>query len=98
LKNQWLRGVRVRESLIKLAHHLDLRKAKTASESFGEVQREFPHQFFSIFRPLLPRLLVFHKPPGYDRDCFEYWTSGSGFAPEIQTIRNFRHPLSEEQQ
>ena len=37
------------------------------------------------------------KPPGYDRDCFEYWTSGSGFAPEVQTIRNFRHPLSEEQ-
>ena len=37
------------------------------------------------------------KPPGYDRDCFEYWTSGSGFAPEFQTIRNFRHPLSEEQ-
>ena len=37
------------------------------------------------------------KPPGYDRDCFEYWTSGSGFAPEVQTARNFRHPLSEEQ-
>src|SRR6266567_7461195 len=37
------------------------------------------------------------KPPGYDRDCFEYWTSGSGFAPEVQTTRNFRHPLSKEQ-
>ena len=37
------------------------------------------------------------KPPGYDRDCFERWISGSGFAPEVQNTRNFRHPLSEEQ-
>ena len=37
------------------------------------------------------------KPPGYDRDCFEHWTSGGGFATEVQTIPNFRHPLSEEQ-
>jgi len=37
------------------------------------------------------------KPPGYDRDCFEQWTSGSGFAPETQAARNFRHPLSNEQ-
>jgi hypothetical protein len=37
------------------------------------------------------------KPPGYDHDCFEYWTSGSGFAPEVQATRNSRHPLSEEQ-
>ena len=37
------------------------------------------------------------KTPGYDRDCFQHWTSGSGFAPEIQTTRNFSHPLSEEQ-
>jgi hypothetical protein len=37
------------------------------------------------------------KPPGYDRDCFEFWTTGSGFAPEVQAMRNFRHPLSEEQ-
>ncbi len=37
------------------------------------------------------------KPPGYDRDCFQHWTSGSGFAPEVQTARNFSHPLSEEQ-
>ena len=37
------------------------------------------------------------KPPGYDRDCFQHWTSGSGFAPEIPTTRNFSHPLSEEQ-
>src|SRR5258707_2294864 len=37
------------------------------------------------------------KPPGYDRDCFEHWLSGSGFAPEVQTIRSVRHPLSKEQ-
>jgi hypothetical protein len=37
------------------------------------------------------------KPPGYDHDCFEYWTTGSGFAPEVQTVRNFRHPLAENQ-
>jgi len=37
------------------------------------------------------------KPPGYDRDCFEHWFSGGGFAPEVQAARNFRHPLSEEQ-
>ena len=37
------------------------------------------------------------KPPGYDRDCFEHWISGSGFAPEVQNTRTFRHPLSEEQ-
>jgi hypothetical protein len=38
------------------------------------------------------------KPPGYDRDCFEFWMTGSGFAPEVQTTRNFRHPLFEERQ
>ena len=37
------------------------------------------------------------KPPGYDRDCFQHWTSGSGFAPEVHSTRNVRHPLSEEQ-
>ena len=37
------------------------------------------------------------KPPGYDRDCFEHWFSGGGFAPEVQAVRIFRHPLSEEQ-
>jgi len=37
------------------------------------------------------------KPPGYDRDCFEYWTTGSGFAPEAQPARNFRHPLLEDE-
>ena len=34
------------------------------------------------------------KPPGYDRDCFEHWFSGGGFAPEAQTNRSMRHPLS----
>lgn len=38
------------------------------------------------------------KPPGYDRDIFEHWTSGSGFGPEVHTTRSFRHPLSEDQQ
>jgi len=38
------------------------------------------------------------KPPGYDRDIFEQVTTGSGFAPEFQTARSFRHPLSEGQQ
>lgn len=37
------------------------------------------------------------KPPGYDRDRFEQWTTGSGFAPEAQNARHFRHPLSDEQ-
>ena len=37
------------------------------------------------------------KPPGYDRDMFERVFTGSGFAPEAQNNRNFRHPLSEEQ-
>ncbi|MCU0783864.1 MAG: hypothetical protein MUF81_07405 [Verrucomicrobia bacterium] len=37
------------------------------------------------------------KPPGYDRDIFERWFTGNGFAPEAQCNRNFRHPLSEEQ-
>jgi hypothetical protein len=36
------------------------------------------------------------KPPGYDRDMFERWFSGSGFAPEVQSNRNVRRPLSEE--
>jgi hypothetical protein len=33
------------------------------------------------------------KPPGYDRDCFEYLVSGRGFAPE--TFRHTQHPLYE---
>ena len=31
------------------------------------------------------------KPPGYDRDCFEYLTTGRGFSP--QAGHNFNHPL-----
>jgi len=31
------------------------------------------------------------KPPGYDRDCFEYLVTGRGFAPE--TVRPIKHPL-----
>ena len=35
------------------------------------------------------------KPPGYDRDCFEHWISGSGFAPEGNPTLNSKHPLYE---
>jgi Flp pilus assembly protein TadB len=31
------------------------------------------------------------KPPGYDRDLFEYATTGRGFSP--QAGHNFNHPL-----
>jgi hypothetical protein len=31
------------------------------------------------------------KPPGYDRDCFEYLTTGRGFSPQAE--HNFIHPL-----
>jgi len=31
------------------------------------------------------------KPPGYDRDCFEYLLTGRGFSP--QSGRNCIHPL-----
>lgn len=31
------------------------------------------------------------KPPGYDRDCFEFWLRGSGFSPE--EIRSVKQPL-----
>lgn len=36
------------------------------------------------------------RPPGYDRDCFEQWLSGSGFGPEVPDPRHLCHPLSEE--
>lgn len=35
------------------------------------------------------------KPPGYDRDCFEHWVSGGGFAPEVLNSRSPKHPLAE---
>ena len=31
------------------------------------------------------------KPPGYDRDCFEYMTTGRGFSPDVR--RSCSHPL-----
>jgi hypothetical protein len=31
------------------------------------------------------------KPPGYDRDIFEYVTTGRGFSPEVN--RSCTHPL-----
>jgi hypothetical protein len=31
------------------------------------------------------------KPPGYDRDCFEYLLTGRGFSP--QSAPNCTHPL-----
>jgi hypothetical protein len=33
------------------------------------------------------------KPPGYDRDCFEYLVTGRGFSP--QAGHNYHHPLYE---
>ena len=33
------------------------------------------------------------KPPGYDRDCFEYWLSGRGFGPD--SVAQLKHPLLE---
>ena len=35
------------------------------------------------------------KPPGYDRDCFEHWVSGGGFAPELERIHDGDDPLAE---
>ena len=35
------------------------------------------------------------KPPGYDRDCFEYVVSGRGFSPEASRVRIPKHPLHE---
>lgn len=34
------------------------------------------------------------KPPGYDRDCLEYWTCGTGFSPEPQGSTPIQHPLT----
>ena len=31
------------------------------------------------------------KPPGYDRDCFEYLMTGRGFGPQVSP--HFNHPL-----
>ena len=31
------------------------------------------------------------KPPGYDRDCFEYLMTGRGFSPDAS--RSGSHPL-----
>jgi len=35
------------------------------------------------------------KPPGYDRDCFQYLVSGRGFGPEGQHTLNLKHPFYE---
>jgi len=37
------------------------------------------------------------KPPGYDRDCFEYLVGGRGFGPEVAALRSLNHPLLEKQ-
>jgi hypothetical protein len=34
------------------------------------------------------------KPPGYDRDFFEYWMSGTGFGPETRHAGSAQHPLT----
>ncbi|MGA9452919.1 MAG: hypothetical protein WBW41_16435 [Verrucomicrobiia bacterium] len=35
------------------------------------------------------------KPPGYDRDCFEYLVSGRGFGPESKQTLIPKHPFYE---
>lgn len=35
------------------------------------------------------------KPPGYDRDCFDYILTGTGFGPELRPPTFAKHPLSE---
>jgi hypothetical protein len=35
------------------------------------------------------------KPPGYDRDCFEYILSARGFGPDTDCVRVPIHPLYE---
>ena len=35
------------------------------------------------------------KPPGYDRDCFEYLMGARGFSPETDHARIPEHPLYE---
>lgn len=34
------------------------------------------------------------RPPGYDRDCLEYWANGPGFSPMNRT--ETKHPLLED--
>jgi hypothetical protein len=34
------------------------------------------------------------KPPGYDRDCLEYWTRGTGFGPDQESIDSAKHPFT----
>ena len=36
------------------------------------------------------------KPPGYDRDCFEHWLSGTGFSPDAGYAGAAKHPLAED--
>ena len=35
------------------------------------------------------------KPPGYDRDCFEFWLGGPGFGPEARS-QALHHPMLED--
>jgi hypothetical protein len=56
--------------------------------------------FTSLFIAAIPLTLcliyifVFRqgKPAGYDIDCLDYWSSGTGFTPNFQ--RQPKHPLS----
>jgi hypothetical protein len=36
------------------------------------------------------------KPPGFDRDCLEFWLGGAGFGPDERQGGALIHPLSEE--
>lgn len=36
------------------------------------------------------------KPPGYDRDCLEYWIWGTGFSPDPRNATTIQHPFQRE--
>jgi hypothetical protein len=44
------------------------------------------------FAATLAYVLLFKqgKPPGYDRDLFDLWTSGRGFSPVASNQESFR--------
>ncbi len=62
-------------------------------------QARFVHSIAIAVVPLLLCLAYIYglrqgKPPGYDRDCFEYWLRGRGFGPELSQPQKVRHPLA----
>ena len=60
------------------------------------LNESFPISFLVALVPVLLCLAYIFalrqgKPPGYDRDCFEYLVTGRGFGPEAG--RSNLHPL-----